>query len=427
MAHERDTSSPRRRASLRTLPLLTVGLLVVGMVSAPPAAAAPASRVVSVSGDITTDTTWSRAEADVYLVDSRPTISEDATLTIDAGVVVAFANYSGLYVEGALVSAGTADAPVIFTAASDETVPGLPGIDGIPVRTDYWNGLESGFGGRSMTLDHTEVRYAGIDTTSTLSLRNSSVTGTARGVRARGDGDATIVDSRVTGDLDVHRFSAQRPDVPVSSTVTGNVVTTGRLIVSSGYPGGFTVRDNTVIGAFHDIDEPVGLQPAIALSAPNLDPADFATNTATGGDRDVIGLEGALAKSWTVPAKGLPYEIGGLGLTTTVGLTIARGTTLTLPPNASLTVHRDFRGPALTVDGRLVAAATPSRPATITFVATTGQPARSDIIVRGAGAAAAYGLSLRGEAVANTAGTFGTARPSCGYLVTADRAAQTCR
>lgn len=424
MAVSRNPRSPHRMASRRVVPLVTVGVLAVGVMSAPPAAAETAPRVVLVEGNITTDTTWSRAEADVYLVDSRPVIDADVTLTVDAGVVVAFTDYAGLDIEGSLVSAGTADSPVIFTADSDDTVAERPETEGLPPRTDYWNGIESGFGGQSMTFDHTEVRYAGINTVGTLSLRNSSVTGTVRGVRARGGGDATIVDSLVTGGLDVHRFSYQRPDVPVSATVTGNTIKEGQLSVAAAYPGTFTVRDNSVEDFFYDIDAPEGLQPAIALSAPNLNPADFATNIATGGDRDVILLEGTLAGSWTVPTSGVTYEIGGLGRTTSAGLTVARGTTLTLRSGASLTAY----GPGLTVDGRFAAAATPSRPAVISYVnPNNGGPAPSVITVRGAGVAAAYGLELRGRAVANTAGVLGTARSSCGYLVTATRVARTCR
>lgn len=420
------TSRTAPRPTPRALPFALTAALALGAVSAPVAAAESAPRSVEVAGDITTDTTWSTAEADVYLVDSRPTVAADATLTIEEGVVVKFAPYAGLEVEGSLVSAGTAEAPVVLTAVSDDTVGGVSGLSGSPLRSDYWNGLGSGFGGVSLALDHTDVRYAGIDAVSALTLTDSSVTGTDLGVVARGDGDATIIDSRVSGGLFVHRFGWTRPDVPTSATVTGNTVTGGRLEVSSAYPGLFSVRDNTVTGSFSDTEEPVALQPAIALSAPNLRPRDFATNRATGGDRDVIALEGSLAESWTVPTTGTPYEIGGLGLTTTVGLTVPRGATLTLPPRSSLTVNRDSRGPGLTVDGRLAAVADPSRPATITSVGPDG-PAQNAVLVRGTGAAAAYGLALRGVPTANTAGLFGTAQPNCGYLITAHRATELCR
>ncbi|MCJ1688451.1 hypothetical protein [Rathayibacter sp. VKM Ac-2927] len=422
----RKPATPSSSAPSRLSLIVLTAALTLGAVVAPTASAQAAPRIVVVSGDITTDTIWSRADADVYLVDSRPTVAADAQLTITEGVVVKFMPYAGLEVEGSLVSAGTADAPVVLTAASDDTVG--PAIDtaSAPPRSDYWNGIGTGFGGISLALDHTDIRYAGIDAVSELRLTNSSVTGTTVGVIARGHGDATVTDSSIDGDLQIHRFGWQQPAAPTSATITGNTLTGGRLEVSAAYSGPFTVRNNTVIGATFDPEEPLGLQPAIALSAPNLHPRDFATNTATDGDRDYIALEGSLAESWTVPTRGLRYEIGGLGLTDTAGLTVPRGVTLTLPASAALTVRPDWRGPAFTIDGRLVAAATPSRPATITFAGDTG-PASTIITVRGSGAAAAYGLSLVGIPIANTAGTFGTAKPTCAYLVTASQAAQRCR
>ena len=74
-----------------------------------------------VCGHITSDTTWSPVGSP-YILDCRIDVDAGATLTIQPGVWVEFAGTDPLNVNGALRSEGTAQAPVLFTAASDSNV-----------------------------------------------------------------------------------------------------------------------------------------------------------------------------------------------------------------------------------------------------------------------------------------------------------------
>ncbi len=86
------------------------------------------SAEVTVSGNITEDETWETGK--VYILGGRVAVTNGATLTIEPGVIVkgqagTGANSSALVIaRGAKIMAeGTADAPIIFTALSDEISP----------------------------------------------------------------------------------------------------------------------------------------------------------------------------------------------------------------------------------------------------------------------------------------------------------------
>lgn len=74
------------------------------------------------------------------------TVGPTATLTIQPGVQVAFAQYKGLVVEGTLDAAGTATQPITFTGTAETS--------------DWWWGIIVRNAG-SATLEHATVAYAG--------------------------------------------------------------------------------------------------------------------------------------------------------------------------------------------------------------------------------------------------------------------------
>lgn len=84
---------------------------------------------VNVSGDISSDVTWTADK--VYFLASRVIVKNGATLTIEAGTIIkgnpgAEANAKPLVIaKGAKIRAmGTAAKPIIFTSAADNIVPG---------------------------------------------------------------------------------------------------------------------------------------------------------------------------------------------------------------------------------------------------------------------------------------------------------------
>src|SRR5262245_23845624 len=94
--------------------LLLILLLVVatlGRDSALGAAATPA-----LAGDITIDTTWTKANSP-YTV-GAVVVWPGVTLTIEPGVEVRFAANAGMRVLGTLHAQGTAEEPIRFTGAT---------------------------------------------------------------------------------------------------------------------------------------------------------------------------------------------------------------------------------------------------------------------------------------------------------------------
>lgn len=84
---------------------------------------------VNVSGNITSDVTWTKDN--VYFLDSRVIVTNGATLTIEAGTIIkgnpgAEANAKPLIIaKGSKIRAmGTAAEPIIFTASADNIQPG---------------------------------------------------------------------------------------------------------------------------------------------------------------------------------------------------------------------------------------------------------------------------------------------------------------
>jgi len=70
----------------------------------------------SVSGFISSDTTWSLATCDPYVVSGSIIVQTGATLTIQPGTRVKFDNQKALTVQGTLVARGTAESPITFTS-----------------------------------------------------------------------------------------------------------------------------------------------------------------------------------------------------------------------------------------------------------------------------------------------------------------------
>jgi len=76
----------------------------------------------SVSGEILTDTVWTKAQSP-YVVENYLEVSEGATLVIEPGVVVKF-NQSYIDVYGKIVASGTAQEKIYFTSFLDDSIGG---------------------------------------------------------------------------------------------------------------------------------------------------------------------------------------------------------------------------------------------------------------------------------------------------------------
>lgn len=71
------------------------------------------------------DTVWRKAYSPYYVPPFALSIVNNATLTIEPGVVVKFASGGGMEVHGVLRAEGTVEESIIFTSFSDDTVDGI--------------------------------------------------------------------------------------------------------------------------------------------------------------------------------------------------------------------------------------------------------------------------------------------------------------
>ncbi len=124
--------------------------------------------IILPSGTYSTDAHIPTSNA-AYWLPNDLTISEAATLTIDAGVVIKMGfQYADIRVGGRLVANGTGTAPVVFTSAKDDARSGDTNADGATApRQQNWGGI---YFANNTTLPNSElhnvvVAYGGEDDT----------------------------------------------------------------------------------------------------------------------------------------------------------------------------------------------------------------------------------------------------------------------
>jgi len=173
-----------------------------------------------VGGDITTDTTWTKAGSP-YTATSDVSIAAGATLTVEPGVEVRFAGFTGLWVQGTLKATGTAAQPITFTSVLTTPAPGA------------WRGLTVDTSSASAQLDYVTIEYGGDGRPGNVYIYDSAVVtvthstirnGSQDGVYAYSGGVAHISNSRITGNAG---YALQYLDGSVDPqlsnlTVTGN-------------------------------------------------------------------------------------------------------------------------------------------------------------------------------------------------------------
>ncbi|NQX29923.1 hypothetical protein HQQ81_21465 [Microbacteriaceae bacterium VKM Ac-2854] len=371
------------------------------------------------------------------------------TLTLEPGLVLKPTSYAGypplaprLTIDGTLAAVGTANEPIVLTSQRDDGV-GFDGDGGTAAdpEPEDWGGVIVSASGAA-AFEHAQIRYASLQAFGALSLTDSELQSSVRGLVADGPGATTVRRSLIDGGLAAHPSAAADQSLAGPITLTDNVVTDGQLLAVAGTDAGvpYSVTGNRVAGPLWDGTEDADLPFAIVLSSPRLKPSAIAGNSAEGTESNLIALNGTLVGNWTVPTTGTGFAITALG--SRPGLSVAKNTTLTLPPGVTLKV-----GPqraSFVVDGRLAVIGTGARPVVVTSVfddtvgATVSDyvyerpPAAGDwsgIRVGPSGTIAAAGLSLRytdGTPLSARSTLLSVAKPNCGYLLTAGRATGRC-
>ncbi len=113
----------------------------------PVAPVTPTPNLVPVSGSITSDVNWTKDN--IYRLDGRVIVENNATLNIEAGTVIkaspgqgAFASALIISRDGMINAQGTAAEPIIFTTLADDIESGMitsPNMD--PTNNGLWGGV----------------------------------------------------------------------------------------------------------------------------------------------------------------------------------------------------------------------------------------------------------------------------------------------
>ncbi len=104
--------------------------------------------------------------APYFLLSEDLVVSQGATLTVAPGVILKFAGERDLYVRGALNAVGNADAPITFTAITDDAHGGDTNNDGATApAAGSWGGvrLEKSNSDQLSALSHCQFYYGGQD------------------------------------------------------------------------------------------------------------------------------------------------------------------------------------------------------------------------------------------------------------------------
>ena len=126
------------------------------------------------AGTVTTDRVWDFDGLPIH-VTSRTQINSPGSLTIVPGTVIKMGPNADFYAaSGPLIAEGTADAPIIFTSLSDDTVGGDSNDDGASTQPSPgdWQGLYLWQG--SSSIAHAEIRYAGRSAVGAIDISESS-------------------------------------------------------------------------------------------------------------------------------------------------------------------------------------------------------------------------------------------------------------
>ena len=141
----------------------------------------PQVNVVSVTGSITSNTTWSNDN--IYQLNQKVVVQDGATLTIEAGTIVKGSSGTGSLASalvvargGKLMAEGTASEPIIMTSASDNiTIGQTMGTNLDQNDRGLWGGLiVLGNAPCSFSGDVTDLQIEGIPAEDTWGLYGGS-------------------------------------------------------------------------------------------------------------------------------------------------------------------------------------------------------------------------------------------------------------
>jgi plastocyanin len=292
-------------------------------------------------GSLSGESTFDANPGFPFIVHNDFTVLEGASLTITPGTTVKFNDhYDDFFVKGSLHAAGTASAPIVFTALADDAHAGDTNGDGTATEAapDQWGALWFDQSSSSSLLDHTWFGYGGgfatsaiINTySSDLIIRNSTVAWSAeRGVYSQAASPRFENNQFISNNTDGVYFYHLDPTIDLE--MTGNVFT-----------------DNINFAVLADL-----YQEAVDILLTN--------NSSTGSAHNGFGFFGSLGGESTFDANpGFPFIVHN-------DFTVLEGASLTITPGTTVKFNDHYDD--FFVKGSLYAAGTASEPIVFTALA----------------------------------------------------------
>ncbi len=156
-------------------------------------------------------------EKGIYLVTGDVFVSPGSTVSIQAGTVFLFKEFTGMHVQGALYAIGTESEQLVFTSANDETYIMNSSVKAAPFD---WNGIDVYDGAIGTTLNNCRIQY------SVYGIRSQTEYVKLEDVRffSNGKSDFTVKGERkeVTDPYSFIYESASTSSIPSPSEVSVN-------------------------------------------------------------------------------------------------------------------------------------------------------------------------------------------------------------
>ena len=227
-----------RLSLIRYSPWLRRAIAVMTFVAAALAFPQPALAGISVTGSVTSNTTWAVADSPIT-VTGHVTVDAGVTLTVEPGVTVEFDTGKVLDINGTLIAQGTSSDKVTFTSSAASPTAG------------DWQFIRFGDSAVSASFDgsgdylsgsifqHCTVEYAGY---------GSSTANTTQAIRGVFDSVSPFIDNctiRHNADGGIHISSGLNQTVKITNNILDNNASHGmNLYVKAGST--FTIDGNTV-------------------------------------------------------------------------------------------------------------------------------------------------------------------------------------
>ena len=252
-----------------------------------------AVNAILTGGTLSEDATWSPDDV-TYVLDSL-TVNSGATLTIEPGTAVKFAQYGSMYIYGTLVADGEPGQQIYFTSINDDEVGGDTngdGDDSSPAPGD-WNYLYFYGNSPGNLLDNVVVRYGGsgsgsllIYTSSSMTISNSVIEDSLYyGIYLYNAADITLTDTTIQGNGNIGIYLNNSTGVTISKNRFQNNGQYGIYCENGSDPiiGGSEANANAIYG--HVSYGVINTDPSITVNATNnywghsSGPSGFGTGT----------------------------------------------------------------------------------------------------------------------------------------------------